>query len=1027
MEILNLIIIGTKKTIDLMNRRYKTYSKMASFTLLTVLLMAFNSCVSDEFQTQTEKRVVNNRHTLTIVPSIYKGSSNDVKGSTRIDDSDPNVSQGDLVDAKNEMWENYFETLDVFVVKRDEANGTYSTDPSKPWDFEYHLVAGGSNTNTNPNFQWVTDTSYGNNHTSLKDKEKQLLEDNWAIADNQAIAGPDEDGYDPSAHYSVYVTANNPRTAASNANKPQNLNELRALAIYEGDIEQYFKEVNEGENLPAGYNYINKNTIKDYKKFMMDGEIEDWTFDTSSPDQTFKVDLKRAAAKIIVRMKYSDRKTILEDDETYLTNTQYIPDPDNPYVSIKEWLTVRGLNPGVPRWKYSHFAFKTADVASGDFKVDLDNLGYNDGAEHDLQTHASAYLAEKDGNVDDGGVELSNLEDSWTITTYSYSIEWGDNYQKAPFLLLSILYSNEDNSKRELRYYRIPVCDERKVTSLDRNNIYLIDVEIASLGSENSEFEYADEPLRIEYHVMPWTDLNSVTNVKVTDSKYLTVTPKTYNLRGDGVQAVDLQWFASVSLDDGRFVDIDKSSVTVTYKDYLGRTQDIKGTVIKSTTAGATSDSPATSFNGRNDVYITSTASGTGAHGEQVVIHLDVENHTIQVSSEALENRAVKEIAFTVMLRDGNKPEAELLKERVVIKHFPMDNIQNVKGMWSSRHVVGNVTVGTYDLAEAQGWVADYGVSLNTTTRREYYTYAQWNANQANITRVEEHQDREFEEATSPNNNQWRNNYYDESHTYHPTNSNWYYWRQNGNGQYYRAQYYQDRTYYTATIPVADPTSTGDWVDWERDQNVNATGRTTNDGHFRAKVYNNNDIWDIGVRNTGAYASANNNLFSNNAMYVIQITATNDQYVLGNPVITSNQSQDKVVSPAFMLASQLGGLNSTFTTAQEAADHCATYMEVGMDTPENPEIFRNKRLIGWRLPTADEIRFIINYQQTSSPTYNTTVSQVLTATSYWALNGNYVFISDGHEGTTGGGGTANGYIRCVRDLTLDEIKALNGN
>ena len=146
-------------------------------------------------------------------------------------------------------------------------------------------------------------------------------------------------------------------------------------------------------------------------------------------------------------------------------------------------------------------------------------------------------------------------------------------------------------------------------------------------------------------------------------------------------------------------------------------------------------------------------------------------------------------------------------------------------------------------------------------------------------------------------------------------------------------------------------------------------------------------------------------------MYVIQITSTSNKYSLGKPVLDGNyQSQDKVASPAFMIASQLGAVTPT-TSPTVASIHCGTYMEVEEGT--------GKRFVGWRLPTKQEVEVIIGYQN-GEYTNQVTMVEVLGGRYYWALDGTAAYVSTGTEGTEN-----NAYVRCVRDLTLEEVNALN--
>ena len=146
-------------------------------------------------------------------------------------------------------------------------------------------------------------------------------------------------------------------------------------------------------------------------------------------------------------------------------------------------------------------------------------------------------------------------------------------------------------------------------------------------------------------------------------------------------------------------------------------------------------------------------------------------------------------------------------------------------------------------------------------------------------------------------------------------------------------------------------------------------------------------------------------------MYVLQITSTSDKYVIGRPTLDGNyQSQDNVVSPAFMIASQLGAVNST-NSPTTAATHCGTYMEVEEGT--------GKRFVGWRLPTKQEVEVIIGYQN-GEYTNQVTMVEVLGGRYYWALDGTAAYVSTGTNGTEN-----NAYVRCVRDLTLEEVNTLN--
>lgn len=182
---------------------------------------------------------------------------------------------------------------------------------------------------------------------------------------------------------------------------------------------------------------------------------------------------------------------------------------------------------------------------------------------------------------------------------------------------------------------------------------------------------------------------------------------------------------------------------------------------------------------------------------------------------------------------------------------------------------------------------------------------------------------------------------------------------------------------------------------------------------YEAKVYDGGRIKYFS-KNNGVISVDNYNSsgLTNNRMYVIQITSTNGDYVIGQPNIdyrdensASYGSKDKVVSPAFMIASQLGAVYSSGFTEKTAITHCKTYREVGTDGTVYD---------GWRLPTNEEVKVIIKYQKDS----NSPIDPVLTGEKYRTL-------SQSTEETGYTDRDAQGtFVRCVRDMTKGEIEKL---
>lgn len=104
------------------------------------------------------------------------------------------------------------------------------------------------------------------------------------------------------------------------------------------------------------------------------------------------------------------------------------------------------------------------------------------------------------------------------------------------------------------------------------------------------------------------------------------------------------------------------------------------------------------------------------------------------------------------------------------------------------------------------------------------------------------------------------------------------------------------------------------WVDWQTDQAKHNTRKTYDDDIFNARVYENNNMYEYYDLGGGWYgnkapftAQKGSRLTeqNNNQMYVVQITETDGTYVIGH----GTSDNDDMVSPAFMLASQLGVVN----------------------------------------------------------------------------------------------------------------------
>lgn len=461
------------------------------------------------------------------------------------------------------------------------------------------------------------------------------------------------------------------------------------------------------------------------------------------------------------------------------------------------------------------------------------------GAACDPKRRTTPYMMDVTANTTTGG----------NIVTYSYPHTWTD-VEDATVIIMNIPLEDASGTIIPNNYYAVPVADisGSGPFSLERNTLYRVQMKLEALGSSGESSTLL--PVGLLYEVLPW-EYNPVfddINVIGQDVAYLMVDPVEDEIRekvlsgGLAPRTLHLNFWSSgpVSVSSAEVYYYDKNSNRI----------------------NAETTSP-----------VSVTVSGT-------------KSGTIDVTSTALSNNAVKYIRFRVSL-----VENPALYKDILVRHYPLDYIQNVEGLWSS---------------------------LTLTN----------------------------------------------------------------------------------------------WVNWITDQTAHTPGRVVSNNLFAAKVINNGRIYSIRDRQYGGYYYAQigtqHPTLQNNRMYVVQITSTSDSYTVGRVTIDSNYlSQDHYVSPAFLIASQLGATQRS-TSATVATTHCHNYKEVTRD---------GRSYENWRLPTREEIGIILGYQYTSD-----TIDEVLTGDHYWTLEGKAVskqYYADPSQDSP------SGHVRCIRDLSEAELEQIN--
>ena len=163
-------------------------------------------------------------------------------------------------------------------------------------------------------------------------------------------------------------------------------------------------------------------------------------------------------------------------------------------------------------------------------------------------------------------------------------------------------------------------------------------------------------------------------------------------------------------------------------------------------------------------------------------------------------------------------------------------------------------------------------------------------------------------------------------------------------------------------------------------------------------------IYSLNVANAEASDKQN----TQNRLYTLQFTTNQGigGYTIAKPQLDSEKkSTDKTVSPALIMASARHS-NETAGSNEEARKYCQSYSEKA--TTLKGETLN---MHGWRLPTTDEVTLINQLANNN----NVVDSQILSNAYYWTL--------DGTKAAFNGAGNST-YVRCVHDLTLEEIEKI---
>lgn len=665
--------------------------------------------------------------------------------------------------------------------------------------------------------------------------------------DNRLVlAGADWKTHFPETYYTVYVIANKHsyEDETDYLSDIETVEQLKSLTDTDTEVNKA-----EGEQVPNSDTYSGK-------LFFMDG-VTRWIPPTDAVDETIEVKLYRAAAKFVVNVSFAS------NDEFNLEDISIIGVSKKVVNYMPEAMALKEVTPD-----YENMEAVMGDASSSN----MSNTNYTNGKQ---------------------GEERKDI-----LYAYAYPNDWGDDAVRETYLLMNVLYSENDEVHNN--YYKVPIrfSNDADELHIDRNTQYTVNVTVDRKGNEE-----IDEliPLNPTFNVAAW----ETTTINVDDDTPSYLILSDYNIEMHNEEEVTIEFFSSsalagnnlgVTIDEAYF--IDKDGVEQTDQNYYR--QGYVGNIREEE-----SDVPLSDL--CHVEYDPNTLTGTITFtSEFVTNYLAATNITARY--------------YTITVTNTDTPTP--ITRTIHIVQYPLEYISGVPGKYSTRD--------------------DY----------EGNTY------QA---------------------------YRDGTHLDNPL----VYSSFGNTGGFYPGSYtFYSKVYEGTTIYQVDRDSHGNngnrYYTLERGS-VNASGQ------------------------------------NNNRMYLVQMTSTSGDYTVARPktemedgqlVTVSNAENNQLVSPAFMLASQLGVITSSNGGGSwgGAKEHCKYYVEVVEyeDSEQNPKEIRI--LDDWRLPTEAELEIIGIYQNTQPEV----MANVLIGQRYWtALSNTYYRVPQGSTDATG--------VRCVRDVSPEDL------
>ncbi|WP_302261097.1 DUF1566 domain-containing protein [uncultured Bacteroides sp.] len=764
----------------------------------------------------------------------------------------------------------------------------------------------------------------------------------------------------------VYVIANlHIHSSGNNTASETDLEQIQTLSDLQQLVDEYkniYQSVSQDSKMPF--------TMSGYR-MLKPAE--------SSNVYTISVELTRLAAKIEISL---DLK--FTTDQTTINGTTY------------QYPT----NDDIGQLQYSVHNYATnARVLPGND----DTFGYT------IASAAETSLKFMDTDNSDNSVPK--------IIAYTYPTEWSNDILKETYVILNAqLKSTTDqggDSQYMNNYYKIPLrlsTDDNK--KLERNHWYKVKATITAKG--NATPDKPVEVTNVQYEVAPWYD----TNIDINGDTPLYLELSEYDVVMRNVDTYDLTFASSSQIvKDPTDVTSQKAEIEIKeiyYKNKYGKKIDLT--------------------NDENIIDNTYLSVEGGLNGH-LVIH-----------SPIPVNKTIRYITLTVKNAqyDESDQGTHSCIKTVTIKQYPLEYITGISGLYSYLDEnTGAWPTGLYQL-NYDSWAVDKNTEPQYTINQSLENSAivkGLNGHEGLNGHIGDNKEMKSKFYVENNNGEGRIFRIDLSYLkdYEKVPA--------GTGKYNNVYTYEGKEKGNYTITATESA----WGDYTQnsdkdyiEKNVDGEGGYTleiknagkNKGYYSHSYISQPGGNYINTKDTDftpnlVYYLEDNGTASNNQMYHVVITSTSGDYQLGRPIMSKdtdnkdivdpkNPDNDKLVSPSFMLASQLG--NSSTISWEDAKNQCKNYVEVGI----NGEVYDD-----WRLPTAAEINIIIKYQTNSK--VNTQDDRAVmdyvlnyegqSNPDYWVSSSNYFMnIPASGAGTLEKeeSSEAEHRVRCVRDFHVGE-------